>query len=276
MTNYKKQSMEAWNEIAPRYHRRWSGQSGGPHDVTNDLIRHLNIRKGSRVLDVGCGTGIATKAIGMAVGNTGQTVGTDTSISAIKIAKRHSKSPGTAFVNADAENLAFGSGTFDFVTCQHALFFFPDAPKALKNMRESLRPSGKVGIAVHGPISGVPFHGAILDAATRFVPDYLPDGAPRLDRYSTKKELNAVVRDAGFSRISIKEPVYMHCPGTFEKYWADYRRYVSKPIRAKIAALSRTEQRKFRDAVRDNVSPYVQKDGRLIFPWALLILRAMR
>lgn len=267
--------METWNEIASRYHRRWAGQKGGPHDVTNDLIEHLGVRKGSTVLDVGCGTGIATDAISRTVGDTGQVIGTDTSIAAIKIARTR-KSPNISFVNADAENLTFSNRRFDFVTCQHALFFFPDAPRALKNMRDVLKPSGRIGIAVHGPIEGVPFHRAILDVATDLIPDYIPEGAPKLDRYSTKKELRAVVRDAGFSRISTKEPVYMHCPGTFEKYWADYRRYISKSIKAKINALSRTKQKEFKSRVLDNVSPYMEDDGRLIFPWSLLILRAMR
>ncbi len=39
------------------------------------------------------------------------------------------------FVNIDAENFSF-SKKFDIITCQYALFFFPNAQKALKNIEK--------------------------------------------------------------------------------------------------------------------------------------------
>ena len=40
--------------------------------------------------------------------------------------------------------------------------------------------------------------GAIFDAVTQFIPDYIPPGTPDFDRYGTKKSLKDEVKKAGF------------------------------------------------------------------------------
>ena len=274
---YKKRSIEAWNELAPRYHQRWAGRMCGPLQSTGNLIRDVGVRAGDRALDVACGTGMVTEALSRAVGSTGLVVGADTSITAIRIAKRGGGgggAPNVIFVNADAEHLAFGS-KFDIVTCQYALFFFPDAARALENMRQSLKKAGRIGVVVHGSIDRAPFYGAILDAAVRFIPDYVPAGTPRLDRYSTREELRAEVEKAGFTGTVIKEYVFTYSPGTFEEYWTDYQTYAARPIKEKIDALG-SKKEEFRDRVRQNTMPYTdERSGIITFPWQVLVLTAM-
>ena len=275
-SSYKKKNMDVWNEVAPRYHKRWASKMHGPLQSTTNLIKDVKVKKGDRVLDVACGTGLVSMMLGMTVGDSGYVIGADMSMSAIKIAQKNkSSAQNISFVNADAENLAFAK-KFDIVTCQYGLFFFPDAPKALKNMRRSLKKSGRLGIVVHGSKDKAPFYGAILDAASKFIPDYIPQGTPQLDRYSTKRELREEVRDAGFSNIIIREYVFSYSPGTFENYWRDYLRYVAKPIKEKINAQSRSKRRAFQEAVRNNTIPYTDSQGIITFPWQVLVLVAMR
>jgi len=271
---YKKANMEAWNELAPRYHRRWVNRVDGPLQSTTSLIRDVGVAEGDAVLDVACGTGLVTKMLVSAVGDAGLVVGADASTSAIRIAKRGNRR--ALFVNADAENLAFAR-KFDVITCQYALFFFPDAPRALRGMRRSLKASGRMGIVVHGGRDRVPYYGAILDAAAKYIPDYIPEGTPQLDRYSTKDKLGAEVRSAGFSEVSVRRRTFRYSPGTFESYWRDYLRYVARPIRSKIDALGRARRRELVEEVRRNAEPYTDGDsGVITFPWQVLILTAMR
>lgn len=273
-SGYKKTNMEAWNELAPRYHRRWANRVDGPLQSTASLIRDVGVAEGDAVLDVACGTGFVTGMLVGAVGDSGLVVGADASASAIRIAKRRNRR--ALFVNADAENLAFAR-KFDVITCQYALFFFPDAPRALKCMRRSLKASGRMGIVVHGGRDRVPYYGAIFDAAAKYIPDYIPEGTPQLDRYSTKDKLGAEVRRAGFSEVSVRERTFHYSPGTFESYWRGYLKYVAKPIRSKIDALGRARRREFVDEVRRNAGPYTDGDsGVITFPWRVLILTAMR
>ena len=103
-----------------------------------------------KYLDIACGTGVVTKKLSQKVGKFGYVVGADTSVTAIKIAKKYNqKNSNILFVNADAENFSFNQ-KFDVITCQYALFFFPNAVKGLKNMKKNLKKNGKLGISVHG------------------------------------------------------------------------------------------------------------------------------
>ena len=266
--------MTIWNEVAPRYHKRWASSNYGPFQSTKKLVRLVNVKKGNRVLDVACGTGVVTKKIREKVGKSGYVVGVDMSVTAISIAKKWNDNlPNLFFVNVDAENFSFRE-KFDIITCQYALFFFPNAIKALKNMRKNLKESGMLGISVHGHKDRVPFFGNILDAVTQFIPDYVPPGTPSLDRYGTKKSLRDEIKKAGFSRILVKDYVFKYSPGSFEEYWRNYLRYVAKPIKEKLNLLEKSQRKELKDMVRENTKPYTNRNGSIEFPWEVLILTA--
>ena len=273
-SEYKQRNMKIWNEVAPRYHKRWASVNKGPFQSTKKLIELIKIKKSNRVLDVACGTGVVTKEIQKKVGKTGYTVGIDTSTTAIKIAKKwNNKNENLDFINTDAENFAF-SKKFDIVTCQYALFFFPNAQKALKNMKKSLKKTGKIGISVHGSKNNVPFFSSILDSAKKYIPDYVPPGTPDLDRFGTKSALRTEIRKAGFSKIIVKEFVFHYSPGKFEDYWKNYIKYIAEPLKEKLNALEYSKRKEFKKSVKENTIQYTNKNEEIIFPWQILILTA--
>jgi len=273
-SEYKQRNMKIWNEIAPRYHKRWASVNKGPFQSTKKLIELVKINKNNVVLDVACGTGVVTKQIQKKVGNLGYVVGVDTSTTAIKIAKKwNEKNKNLDFVNIDAENFSF-SKKFDIITCQYALFFFPNAQKALKNMKNNLKKSGKIGISVHGSKDNVPFFNSILDSVTKYIPDYVPPGTPNLDRFGSKSALKAEVRKAGFSNIVVKEFIFNYSPGKFEDYWKNYIKYIAKPLKEKLNALEYSKRKKFKESVKEKTMQYTKKNGEILFPWQVLILIA--
>ena len=273
-SEYKQRNMKIWNEVAPRYHKRWASVNKGPFQSTKKLIELIKINKNNRVLDVACGTGVVTKEIQKKVGKLGYTVGIDTSTTAIKIAKKwNNKKKNLDFINIDAENFTF-SKKFDIVTCQYALFFFPNAQKALKNMKKSLKKTGKIGISVHGSKNNVPFFSSILDSATKYIPDYVPPGTPNLDRFGTKSTLRTEVSKAGFSKIVVKEFVFNYSPGKFEDYWENYIKYIAKPLKEKLNALEYSKRKEFKKLVKEKTIQYTNKNEKITFPWQILILTA--
>ena len=273
-SEYKQRNMKIWNEIAPRYHKRWASVDKGPFQSTKKLIELVKINKNNAVLDVACGTGVVTKQIQKKVGNLGYVVGVDTSTTAIKIAKKwNEKYKNLDFVNIDAENFSF-SKKFDIITCQYALFFFPNAQKALKNMKNNLKKSGKIGISVHGSKDNVPFFNSILDSVTKYIPDYVPPGTPNLDRFGSKSALKAEVRKAGFSNIVVKEFIFNYSPGKFEDYWKNYIKYIAKPLKEKLNALEYSKRKEFKESVKEKTMQYTKKNGEILFPWQVLILTA--
>src|SRR5438045_1430347 len=97
--------------------RYWT-DIGGPHWVTeqrqfdqmlvafgDESRRVLDARPGEHVLDVGCGTGTSTIAIGESVGESGSVVGCDISATMIDAAcLRAGGQPQVSFAIADAQS----------------------------------------------------------------------------------------------------------------------------------------------------------------------------
>ena len=273
-SEYKQRNMKIWNEVAPRYHKRWASVNKGPFQSTRKLVELVNINKGDAVLDVACGTGVVTNEIQKKIGKSGYVIGVDTSSTAIKIAKKwNGKKLNVDFVNIDAEKFNF-SKKFDVVTCQYALFFFPSAQKALKNMKNSLKKSGNIGISVHGSKDFVPFFSSIIDLVTKYIPDYVPPGSPDLDRFGTKSALKKEVSRAGFSKITVKDYVYHFSPGKFEDYWGNYLKYIAKPLKEKLNDLDYSKRKELKHLVKDKTLQYTKKNGKILFPWQVLILSA--
>ena len=271
---YKQRNMKIWNEVAPRYHKRWASVNKGPFQSTKKLVEFVNLNKGDTVLDVACGTGVVTNEIQKKIGKSGYVIGIDTSSAAIKIAKKWNKVKSNVnFVNIDAEKYSF-SKKFDVVTCQYALFFFPNSQKALKNMKNSLKKSGSIGISVHGSKNKVPYFSSILDSVIKYVPDYIPPGSPDLDRFGTKSALRIEVSKAGFSKIKVKEFIFHYSPGNFEDYWKTYLKYIAKPLKEKLNELSYSKRKELKQMVKKKTSVYTKKNGKILFPWQVLILSA--
>jgi len=271
---YKKRTIKIWNEIAPRYHKHWASTNNGPFQSTNELVILAEIKKGDQVLDIACGTGVVTRKISSIVGKNGNVVSFDISNKALKIAKKYNSSKkNIEFILADAETI-FLKNQFDVITCQYALFFFPNSQKALYNAKLVLKKHGTLAISVHG--HNVPFFNCILNSVTKFIPDYVPPGAPNLDRFGSQKALKNEVKRSGFSKIKSKTFVFKYSPGKFSDYWNNYLKYVTKPLKEKIDKLSKKQRRDLREIVKENVTPYTKKSGKIIFPWEVLVLTAKK
>ncbi|MXX20369.1 MAG: methyltransferase domain-containing protein [Cenarchaeum sp. SB0665_bin_23] len=264
--------MDIWNEVAPRYHKKWIKPKAAPFNCTSEMLHMLNIRRGDYVLDVACGTGSAITELMKLVGTHGCVVGVDMSWAALNIARQGNPAlSNLGFVNGDAETVKFAR-VFDAITCQFGIFFFPDAPAALLNLKKVLKESGRLGIAVHG--QDTPYHTCFIKEVTRYIPDYYkPDMLP-LDRYSQIESLYDLVKDAGFADITIRDVTYTFSPGNFTSYWENYIQYIAEPYRQKIESLSDTERTSLQESIRYKTIQYI-KDDIIEFPWQVLILGAI-
>lgn len=270
-SSQKKTCMDIWNEVAPRYHKKWIKPKIGPFNCTGEMLRLVNVRDGDHVLDVACGTGSVISQLIKSVGMRGYVVGMDISHTALNIAKRNNLAlPNLDFVNGDAEIVKF-THVFDIVTCQFGIFFFPDAPAVLLNLKNMLKKNGMLGIVVHG--QNTPYHTCFIKEATRCMPDYYRPDMPPLDRYSRPEPLRSLVKDAGFTNITIKNITYSFSPGNFASYWEGYIRYMAEPYRQKIELLSDTERARLQESIRYETKKYTQ-DDIIVFPWEVLILGA--
>tara|TARA_Y100001960_G_scaffold323733_1_gene402686 strand:+ start:1848 stop:2693 length:846 start_codon:yes stop_codon:yes gene_type:complete len=269
---YKQRTISVWNEVAPFYHNRWAKNEIGPFAITKKLLDLSKIKKGDSVLDLACGTGLVTKKLIKKVGKTGLVCAIDSSESAIKIAKKWTGSSNNLhFIRADAEKVQFKT-KFDIITCQYALFFFPNEQKVLRNMKKFLRNNGTITLAVHGKYN-VPYFDSILEPIKKMIPDYLPK-YPEMDRFGTKETFANAIKKAGFNKITVKRFVFQYSPGTFMEYWCNYKKHLSKPLKEKFDSLSKFQKSNLREMVRDNTIQYTRKNDKIVFPWEVLVLTA--
>jgi len=112
----------------------------------------LDIRSGEKVLDVGCGRGIASFTALERVLPNGSVTGVDVDANLVaQLEKEHRGS--VEFHVCSAENLDehFREETFDAVISNYSFHLFRDREKALKQMIRLLRTGGRLGITVPGP-----------------------------------------------------------------------------------------------------------------------------
>ncbi|GHG99846.1 class I SAM-dependent DNA methyltransferase [Streptomyces lanatus] len=177
---------EAFDALGDRYDEAFPHKEGQVAAV-DWLIRSL--APGSRVLDLGCGTGLPTARqlaeAGFAV------VGVDLSAGMVEIARAHV--PGGVFHHADIADLRPGGplelGRFEAVTAFFSLLMLPRAeiPLALGTVRHLLVPGGLFALSmVEADVDDftIPFIGTNIR-----VSGYLRD------------DLRAVVETAGFEIV---------------------------------------------------------------------------
>jgi len=117
------------------------------------MLTLASLAPGERVLDLACGTGLATLAAAQSVGPDGSVLGTDLSGQMIEVARRRAAEQqvsNVTFQRMDAETLDLPDATFDVVLCSLGLMYVPDAQRALREWRRVLKPGGRVAIAVWG------------------------------------------------------------------------------------------------------------------------------
>ena len=112
----------------------------------NDTMKKMDVKPGSKALDVCCGTADWTIALADAVGSSGEVVGLDFSQNMLKIGQEKVKELGLEHVNlihGNAMELPFPAESFDYVTIGFGLRNVPDYLQVLKEMNRVLKPGGK-------------------------------------------------------------------------------------------------------------------------------------
>jgi ubiquinone/menaquinone biosynthesis C-methylase UbiE len=121
----------------------------GGERLTLRLAELAGVGRGTRVVDVACGTGASARLLAREVG--ADTVGVDLGAQAIEDATRDAATDGLAgrarFVHGDAEALPLPGGSFDVALSECSLCTFPDKPRAVAEMARVLRPGGTIAIA---------------------------------------------------------------------------------------------------------------------------------
>jgi demethylmenaquinone methyltransferase/2-methoxy-6-polyprenyl-1,4-benzoquinol methylase len=135
-----------FDRIAPSYDQLNDFISFGMHRAWKDkACQKLNLKPGSRVLDVCTGTGDLIHNLRSAVGSSGQVTGLDFSKEMLVVAKeRFSRFSNINLVQGDALNLPFEDAQFDGAVVAFGLRNVTDISLAIQEMVRVVKPGGWV------------------------------------------------------------------------------------------------------------------------------------
>jgi arsenite methyltransferase len=123
-------------------------------DITEKTVRHMELRPGERILDLGCGAGWATRILARLVGDGpeghGQVIGLDISDEMIRRARAASKDfDNVMFVVGSADKIPWEENFFDKVLSVESFYYYPDQDRTLNELFRVMAPHGRLFILIN-------------------------------------------------------------------------------------------------------------------------------
>jgi ubiquinone/menaquinone biosynthesis C-methylase UbiE len=121
---------------------RGESMEKGHRPVGEQAIQLMDIQADARVLDVGCGSGWATRLMAQ-YANNGRVVGIDISDEMVRLAQESSASfSHVEFRTASAEKLPFGNAEFTHAFSMESLYYYAEPLNALREIHRVLDRGG--------------------------------------------------------------------------------------------------------------------------------------
>jgi ubiquinone/menaquinone biosynthesis C-methylase UbiE len=251
----------------------WSAQMGeGPHEYqgflvpgmftpfAERLVADLEIAPGSAVLDVACGTGVASRLAARAAGPNGTVTGVDIGPAMLAVARSQPAEPGSApiaYLEGSALELPLADSSFDYAICHHGFQFFPDRRAAIRELRRVLRPGGRVAVACWTGLDETPPFRAIRDSLHLHVSEEAgqmmnsPFALPAT-------ELTALLESAGFTNVRVERVELTASFPAVPDFGA--RAIAAGPIAAVFNQAPASAREAVAATVTEAVNPYVNGD----------------
>jgi ubiquinone/menaquinone biosynthesis C-methylase UbiE len=167
--------------LKTRQHAAWSSGNYAVVGTTlqivgEELCEALDIRAGSKVLDVAAGNGMVTLA---AARRWCEVTSTDYVPALLELGRSRAEAEGlaVAFKEADAENLPFADASFDTVLSTFGVMFTPNQDKAASELLRVCRRGGQIGLANWTPDG---FIGQVFKTLGKYLPPPAGTKSPAL------------------------------------------------------------------------------------------------
>jgi len=181
---------------ATDWHQRFTQQARWTRELRQHLFNRLQIDRGSRILEVGCGTGAVLLELDLESGSGSQVFGLDLKEEYLQLARNHL--PHAHLVAGDGFDLPFPARVFDLVFCHFLLLWVRDPIEIISEMRRVTR-TGSWVLAFAEPDYGgrIDYPGELGEIGRLQVNALSEQGAdPQVGR-----KLKAILREAGIQEV---------------------------------------------------------------------------
>jgi SAM-dependent methyltransferase len=249
----------------------WNGAAGRAWVKTQELLNQIfrpfqdllvdavRTQPGTRVLDVGCGTGSTTLAIARLLGPKGRSIGIDISepmIADARFRAEQERSP-ASFISANAETHPFEPASFDMIVSRFGVMFFDDSVRAFKNLRRAATDNAHIRFIAWRSAEENSFMTTAERAAAPLLPNLPPrrPGAPGQFAFGNAGHVRTILQESGWAEIDI-QPVDVVCTLT-EKDLNEYLTWLG-PVGLALQDLDERTRTQVIKAVRPAFDAYVQ------------------
>lgn len=240
-----------------------------------DLIGRAAPQQGERVLDVACGSGIVMRQVAPLVGATGKVVGLDINPMMLEVARTKVPADGATveFREGSGTDMPLDDASFDLVTCEQGLQFFPDHAAGLGEMRRVLAPGGRAVVSCWLGFDRQPFLGELDEIVAKHV---APGAFAPGFSLSDPAALTRLAAEAGFGDVEVHQQsleIRVEDPQTF----VSMMMLGSAAVLPAFASLSQEERLALVASMQGELAEVVGRwlqDGVLVFMSAANVLMA--
>jgi SAM-dependent methyltransferase len=256
------QQAEAWNghegvhwaENADRYNAMADG-------INDPLFAAAGIGERDHILDIGCGTGRPTRLAARRASR-GEATGIDISAPMLAKARAAAAEEGltnVTFVQGDAQVHPFPAARYDLALSRGGVMFFVDHVAAFTNIRQALRPGGRLVFASPQPGGSFGDHARAFAALGPLMRGPSP-AARGMGSLTDPARIQEILTAAGFADVSIA-PVEVSVVWGRDADDAVEFYFATGPVRHNLAEVAPATVERVRDEVRSALREYETPDG---------------
>jgi SAM-dependent methyltransferase len=226
-------------------YERFIGRYGT--DLAAAQLARAGARPGDRALDVGCGSGLLTRALVELLGADNVAAVDPSEAFALECRRRV---PGVDVRVATAEALPTYPEPFDLVLSQLVVNFMDDAPAGIAAMRGAARPGAMIASVVWDYAGQMTLLRSFWDAALSLDPGAPDEGLTM--RYCTPDELASLWRACGLRDVETSDVVVSAAYESFDDLWHPFTAGIG-PAGAYCTSLSDNARGRLRVAYQDQL-----------------------
>jgi ubiquinone/menaquinone biosynthesis C-methylase UbiE len=260
------------NAAQPTYDeqtKHWNATAGcawvDAQELLDQMFKRLEdllvdaVAAGSRVLDVGCGTGGTTLAVAHRLGGEGHSVGADVSEPMIAAARARAEREGApaSFIVADVQTHPFERASFDAIISRFGVMFFKDPVQAFANMRRAATDDAALHVIVWRSAEENPFMTTAERAAAPLLPNLpaRPTDGPGQFAFADPQRVAAILEGGGWADVDL-QAIDVECTLPEKELIGYFTRL--GPVGLTLQGEDERTRAKVIDAVRPAFDPFVQ------------------